>query len=282
MRTIKLVAYSLITLCLAGITTAASAMAGYNDCDFADLHRFATPGLSFTAGKMSKAVPFKPAVLFEAGGPCVGLEATLCTGPADNVMARNQAVIVAFERGDSACVIFQQNDGFASGWVEKRRVNTKKAKPMALADWQGVWHTDQGRTKADITIMNLVDFAGKYRAQQAHPDPESIFTLLTYDPSKREGLDAQSLGLTGYSVYTFDTIGGTDTHLGMFTATPRYNGPVLLYDEAVEDRHGTRETDCLVVMLNFGETLAVTDQGRCGGESVRFNGTFNRTKATSR
>jgi hypothetical protein len=279
---IKLVIYGCVVLGFTALSSAASAMSGYNDCDFSDLHRFGTPGLNFTAGKISKAAPFKPAALFEAGAPCVGLDAAMCAGPATDMIARNQPLIVAFERGSSACIIFQQGDNLRSGWIDTARVNTKKAKPVGLATWQGVWHADANRSKADITIMSVADFAGRYQAQQAHPEPESIYTLLTYDPSKRAGLTLQSVGLTGYSAYTFDTIGGTDTHLGMFTATTDFSGPVLLYDEAAEDHHADRETDCLVVMLNFGDTLAVTDQGRCGGESVRFNGTFKRTKTQLR
>ena len=282
MRTIKLVLFGFITLGFAILSSAASAMGGYNDCDFSDLHRFGTPGLSFIAGKISRAAPFKPAALFEAGAPCVGLEPAMCSGPAKAMIARNQPVVVAFERGSSACVIFQQGDALRSGWIDKARVNTKKTKPAAFANWQGIWHADENRTTADITVMSVADFAGKYQAQQAHPDPESIYTLLTYDPAKRADLTAQTVGLTGYSAYTFDTIGGTDTHLGMFTATTDFSGPVLLYDEAAEDRHEDRDSDCLVVMLNFGDAMAVTDQGRCGGESVRFNGTFKRLKTQSR
>lgn len=282
MRIIKLVISGLLAIGLAGMVTAASAMGGYNDCDFSDLHRFETPGLNFTAGKVTKDVPFKPAALFEVGAPCVGLEAPMCAGPANDVVARNQPVIVAFTRGNSACIVFQEGAEMRSGWIDKARINTKKAKPLMPAAWQGVWHANQGQTKADITIMSVADFSGKYQAQQGHPDPESIYALLTYDPLKRGELGAQSIGLTGYSAYTFDTIGGTDTHLGMFTATTDFNGPVLLYDEAAEDRHEDRDVDCLVVMLNFGDALAVTDQGRCGGESVRFNGTFKRTKTQLR
>ena len=282
MRIIKLVIYGCAALSFAALSSAASAMSGYNDCVFSDLHRFGTPGLTFTAGKISKAAPFKPAALFEAGAPCVGLDAMMCAGPATDMIARNQPVVVAFERGRSACVVFQQGDELRSGWIDKARANTKKAKPAAFATWQGVWHADANRTKADITVMSVADFAGKYQAQQAHPEPESIYALLTYDPAKREVVTPQSVGLTGYAAYNFDTVGGTDTHLGMFTATTAFSGPVLLYDEAAEDRHEDRDSDCLVVMLNFGDTLAVTDQGRCGGESVRFNGTFKRTKATYR
>ncbi len=278
MRTIKLVIYGLAALWLSAVASSASAMGGYNDCDFSDLHRFGTPGLSFTAGKISKPAPFKPAALFEAGAPCVGLDAVMCAGPATDIIAKNQPIVVAFTRGSSACVIFQTDNSLRSGWIDKARVNTKKNKPATSTGWHGVWHADENRTKADITVMSVADFASKYQAQQAHPDPESIYTLLTYDPSKRAGLTPQSVGLTGYAAYNFDTIGGTDTHSGMFTATTDFSGPVLLYDEAAEDRHEDRDTDCLVVMLNFGDTLAVTDQGRCGGESVHFNGTFKRTK----
>ncbi|MFT4075902.1 MAG: hypothetical protein QM647_10275 [Asticcacaulis sp.] len=279
MRTALLIISSLIALYLPGI---ASAMSGYNDCDFSDLHRFATPGLTFTTGRISKTVSFKPAALFEAAGPCVGLEPALCGGPPANTVDRGQSVIIAFERDAVACVIFQTNDSFSSGWVDKARISIKKAKPLSSLAWQGVWHADQGQTKANLTVMSVADFSGRYQAQQAHPDPESVYALLTYDPLKRSGLSAQSLGLTGYSAYSFATIGGTDTHLGMFTATTAYNGPVLLYDEAAEDGHPPRETDCLVAMLNFGDSLAVTDQGRCGGESVRFNGTFKRAKTQLR
>ena len=282
MRTINLIITALLTLGLASIAAGASAAAGYNDCDFSDLRRFETPGLNFTAGKISRAAPFKPAALFEAGAPCVGLEPTMCAGPATDMINRNQPVVVVFMRDTSVCIVFQQGDALRSGWIDKVRINTKKANPAAFANWQGVWHADQARTKADITIMSIPDFAGKYQAQQAHPDPESIYALLTYDPAKRDSLTPQTVGLTGYSAYSFDTIGGTDTHLGMFIATTDFNGPVLVYDEAAEDRHEDRETDCLVVMLNFGDTLAVTDQGRCGGESVRFNGTFKRIKTQLR
>lgn len=271
-----------LALAFAGMAPAASAMGGYNDCDFSDLHRFATPGLDFIAGKMTKDTPFKPAALFEVGASCVGLEAALCTGPVNDLVSRNQPVAVAFTRGSSACIVFQQGGAIRSGWVDKARINLKKTKPTGFANWQGLWHADENRTKSDITVMSVADFAGKYQAQQTHPNPESIYTLLTYDPAKRDGLTAQTVGLTGYSAYTFDTIGGTDTHLGMFTATTDFNGPVLLYDEAAEDRHQDRDTDCLVVMLNFGDVLAVTDQGRCGGESVRFNGTFRRAKTQYR
>ena len=282
MRTIKLVVYSFAALWVSAVASTAFAMGGYNDCDFSDLHRFGTPGLNFTAGKISKPAPFKPAALFEAGAPCVGLDAAMCAGPATDMINRNQPVVVAFMRGTSVCIVFQQGDALRSGWIDRARVNTKKTKPVAFATWQGIWHADANRTKADITIMSVADLAGKYQAQQAHPDPESIYTLLAYDPSKRAALTAQSVGLTGYAAYNFDTIGGTDTHLGMFTATADFNGPVLLYDEAAEDRHEDRDTDCLVVMLNFGDTLAVTDQGRCGGESVRFNSTFRRAKTQLR
>jgi len=282
MRTIKLALFGVIALGFAAFSSAASAMSGYNDCDFSDLHRFETPSLLFSAGRITKDMPYKRAALFEVGAPCVGLDATMCTGSANDVVARNQPVIIAFTRGSSACVVFQQGSDIRSGWVEKTRINTKKAKPATFASWQGVWHSDENRTKADITIMSVADFSDKYQAQQAHPDPESIYALLTYDPAKREVVMPQSVGLTGYSAYNFDTFGGTDTHLGMFTATTAFNGPVLLYDEAAEDRHEERETDCLVVMLNFGDALAVTDQGRCGGESVRFNGTFKRPKTQSR
>lgn len=282
MRIIKRVIYGCSVLGFTALSSAASAMSGYNDCDFSDLHRFETPGLNFTIGKISKAAPFKPAALFEAGAPCVGLEPTMCAGPATDMIAKNQSIAVAFTRGTSACVVFQQGDALRSGWIDKVRINTKKAKPAAFANWQGVWHADENRTKADITIMSVAAFAGRYQAQQAHPEPESIYALLSYDPAKREVVTPQSVGLTGYSAYSFDTLGGTDTHLGMFTATTAFSGPVLVYDEAAEDRHEDRETDCLVVMLNFGDSLAVTDQGRCGGESVRFNGTFKRTKATYR
>ena len=282
MRIIKLVVYGLLAIGLSGTTSAASAMSGYNDCVFSDLHRFGMPGLNFTAGKISKAAPFKPAALFEAGAPCVGLDAEMCAGPATDMIPRNQPVVVAFTRGRSACVVFQQGGVLRSGWIDMARVNTKKAKPSAFATWQGVWHADENRTKADITIMSVADFAGRYQAQQAHPEQESIYALLSYDPAKRGDLTPQSIGLTGYAAYNFDTVGGTDTHLGMFTATTAFSGPVLLYDEAAEDRHEDRDSDCLVVMLNFGDTLAVTDQGRCGGESVRFNGTFKRTKTQLR
>lgn len=282
MRAIKLIICGLTLLCLSGLTSAANAMGGYNDCDFADLHRFETPGLNFTAGGITKSTPFKPAALFEAGAPCVGLEAPMCAGPANDTIARNQPVIIAFTRAGSACIVFQQGADIRSGWVDKARINTRQAKPTTFANWQGLWHADANHTKTDITVMSVADFSGKYQGQQTHPDPESIYALLTYDPAKRDSLTPQSVGLTGYAAYTFDTIGGTDTHLGMFTATTDFNGPVLLYDEAAEDRHEDRDTDCLVVMLNFGDMLAVTDQGRCGGESVRFNGTFRRTKAQLR
>jgi hypothetical protein len=282
MRIMKFILSGLTLFCLAGMATTASAMSGYNDCDFSDLHRFETPGLTFTTGKASKIAPFKPAALFEAGAPCVGLEPGLCSGATPDTIDRNQSVIIAFERGNFVCAIFQQGDSLGSGWVEKARINTKKVKPLTPVGWQGLWHADQDRTKADITVMSIADFAGKYQKQKAHPEPESIYALLSYDPAKRPGLNAQSVGLTGYSAYTFDTIGGTDTHLGMFTATTAFNGPVLLYNEATEDGHAARDTDCLVVMLNFGDALAVTDQGRCGGESVRFNGTFKRVKTQSR
>ena len=282
MRIGKFLVSSFLATCLTGIATTASAMGGYNDCDFSDLRHFGTPSLIFTAGKITKDMPYKRAALFEIGAPCVGLDAVMCTGPANDAVARNQPVMIAFTRGNSACVVFQQGDDIRSGWVEQARINTKKAKPATFASWQGIWHSDENRTKADITVMSVTEFADKYQAQQAHPEPESIYALLTYDPAKREVVMPQSVGLTGYSAYTFDTFGGTDTHLGMFTATTAFNGPVLLYDEAAEDRHEDRDTDCLVVMLNFGDTLAVTDQGRCGGESVRFNGTFKRTKTQLR
>lgn len=282
MRAIKLIICGLMALYLSAIASAASAMGGYNDCDFADLHRFETPGLNFIAGRITKSTPFKPAALFEAGAQCVGLEASICAGPANDTIARNQPVIIAFTRAGSACIVFQQGADIRSGWVDLARVNTRKAKPTTFTNWQGAWHADANRTKTDLTVMSVADFSSKYQAQQTHPDPESMYALLTYDPAKRGGLTAQSVGLTGYAAYTFDTIGGTDTHLGMFTATTDFNGPVLLYDEAAEDRHEDRDTDCLVVMLNFGDTLAVTDQGRCGGESVRFNGTFRRTKTQYR
>ena len=282
MRIIKLVVYGLLAIGLSATASVASAMSGYNDCVFSDLHRFGMPGLNFTAGKISKAAPFKPAALFESGAPCVGLDAAMCAGPATDMIPRNQPVVVAFTRGRSACVVFQQGGVLRSGWIDMARVNTKKAKPSAFATWQGVWHADENRTKADITIMSVADFAGRYQAQQAHPEQESIYALLSYDPAKRGDLTPQSIGLTGYAAYNFDTVGGTDTHLGMFTATTAFSGPVLLYDEAAEDRHEDRDSDCLVVMLNFGDTLAVTDQGRCGGESVRFNGTFKRTKTQLR
>ena len=282
MRTINLIITGFLTLGLLAMASTASATAGYNDCDFSDLRRFETPGLNFTAGKITKSTPFKPAALFETGAPCVGLEPTMCAGPATDTVARNQPVIVAFERGHSVCIVLQHNDSLRSGWIDKARINTKKAKPVAFTNWQGVWRAEANRTKADITVMSVADLSGKYQVQQTNPDPESIYALLTYDPLKRDTLTPQSIGLTGYSAYTFDTIGGTDTHLGMFIATTAFSGPVLLYDEAAEDRHEDRETDCLVVMLNFGDTLAVTDQGRCGGESVRFNGTFKRIKTQLR
>jgi hypothetical protein len=154
-------------------------------------------------------------------------------------------VIIFARRGAFLCATYinakdgADNDRARLGWLPADAVSYDKAEPVALADWIGHWHHNDGPDEGDITVK-----AGKAGALRI----DGVASYGGNDPGRVERGDITAAAL-GYDV------------------------------QPAGDRLSfTGDNDCKVWMQRLGPWLVVNDDGKCGGGDATFQGVYMRLR----
>jgi hypothetical protein len=147
-------------------------------------------------------------------------------------------VIISARRDVFICATYINAKGGArAGWLPADAVASDKAEPVALADWLGEWHHNDGADEGHITVK-----AGTGGALR-------IGGSATYggnDPGRVERGDIIAAGIKS-------------------DVTP--GGDRLSF---------TGDNDCKVWMQRLGPWLVANDDGKCGGDGATFRGVYTR------